>query len=67
MAGVEKAEVLTAAEVMNNDVREERRASLQRRLHEAESSMVKEGYEKEKSLLFNSQGLVEEKGKGSKK
>jgi hypothetical protein len=41
-AGVEEAEVMTEAEVMNNDDRKEKRASRQRRLHEAELSMVKE-------------------------
>jgi hypothetical protein len=34
MAGMEGAEVMTVIKGMKNDVRKERRASLQRRLHE---------------------------------
>jgi hypothetical protein len=39
--GVQKAGV-EEAEVINNDARKEKRASRQRRLHEAELSMVRE-------------------------
>jgi hypothetical protein len=42
MAGVEVAEVMTEEAVMNNDVRKERRASLQRRLHEVKMVWIKE-------------------------
>jgi hypothetical protein len=34
MAGVEKAEVMTVSKGLKNDAGKERRASLQRRLHE---------------------------------
>jgi hypothetical protein len=34
MAGVEEVEVMTGITHMENDVRKERRASMQRRLHE---------------------------------
>jgi len=50
MAGVEEVEEVTGVEVMaavkgmKNDVRKERRASLQRRLHEVKLGMDKRGY-----------------------
>lgn len=39
VAGVEEVEVMTGIKGMKNDVRKERRASLQRRLHEVQLDM----------------------------
>jgi hypothetical protein len=50
MAGVEEMEDITKMEVrtgikgMMNDVRKERRSSLQRRLHEVKLGKIQEGY-----------------------